>query len=143
MMSWRKILCPVDFSDTSHAALLVAVDLAVKLGASIELLHVIGTPVLVEPPAPDLIGPIVAASRRSLDEWKREAEALGAPAVDAVQALGPTAETILARAHHECCDAIVMGTHGRGFIRRAILGSVAEQVFRRAPCPVVTVGPNV
>jgi nucleotide-binding universal stress UspA family protein len=146
MLSWKKILCPVDFSETSHAALHVAVDLATKIGASIELLNVVALPAATVPeipvPGAEVVGAIVAGSRQSLDAWKREAEQLGAPAVDTVQALGTTAESILGRAHTTECGVIVMGTHGRGFIKRAILGSVAEQVLRRSPCPVIAVGPE-
>ncbi len=145
MLSWDKILCPVDFSETSRAALHVAVELARKLGATLELYNAVAPPMAGTPEVPfpgaQVIDAILAASRRSLDEWKKEAEDLGAPHVETVQALGLSAEGILSRAHHTKCGVIVMGTHGRGFIKRAILGSVAEQVLRRAPCPVVAVGP--
>ncbi|HKA87034.1 MAG TPA: universal stress protein [Haliangiales bacterium] len=145
MTSWDRILCPVDFSDTSRAAMDVAVDLAVKLGASLELYHAVAPPMASLPEAPfpgrQVIDALVAASRKRLDEWKTDAEAMGAPHVEVVQALGMSAEGILDRAHHSGCGVIVLGTHGRGFIKRAILGSVAEQVLRRAPCPVLAVGP--
>jgi nucleotide-binding universal stress UspA family protein len=53
---------------------------------------------------------------------------------------GNAAETILRVAHEEKCDLIVMATHGRTGLVRLLLGSVAEQVLRQAPCPVLTLG---
>jgi universal stress protein A len=146
MLSWEKILCPVDFSETSHAAMHVAVELAIKLGASIELFNAVALPMVaaadVPYPGAQVIDTILAASQESLAKWKKEAQELGATKVDTVQAMGLSAEGIVSRARHTQCGIIVMGTHGRGFIKRAILGSVAEQVLRRAPCPVMAVGPG-
>ena len=54
-------------------------------------------------------------------------------------ATGPPADTIVRMAHERGADLIVMGTHGHTGLRHVLLGSVAEQVVRLAPCPVLTV----
>jgi nucleotide-binding universal stress UspA family protein len=52
---------------------------------------------------------------------------------------GDAAAEILRLAAETHCDLIVMGTHGRTWLSRMLMGSVAEQVVRKAPCPVLTV----
>ncbi len=72
----------------------------------------------------------------------REAlEALRVPGVEVEYRLmeGEPGTTIVQAARETGCDLIVMGTHGRGLLLRVLLGSVAEDVLRRAPCPVMTV----
>jgi nucleotide-binding universal stress UspA family protein len=72
-------------------------------------------------------------------EWER-LEAIAGDDIEIRRALeeGDPAEQILRFAKSHPCDLIVIGTHGRSGINRAVLGSVAERVVRLAPCPVVT-----
>lgn len=117
-MCIRRILVPTDFGQASDAALAQARELAAALGASLHLVHVV--------------------------EDAERADALAASLEAALghqTALlsGPTARTIVEYAADRAFDLIVMGTHGRTGVAHLLLGSVAEQVVRTAPCPVLTV----
>jgi nucleotide-binding universal stress UspA family protein len=139
-----KILHPTDFSECAAKAQAMAVDLAGKLSGEIVLLQV-----LVETP---LYGESVLnmAKVRSIYDAQRKwaEEALEARADDLRRRglkaswraqVGVPFEEIVKIAQEERADMIVMGTHGRSGLNRALLGSVAERVVRLAPCPVLTV----
>lgn len=121
----RQILFPTDFSDASRLAGTTAADLARQFGARLHVLHVV-PPVTDPTPAP-------AAVRAIADELAR-----GLSVVTAV-ASGLVARQIAAYARKNAIDLIVIGTHGRTGVTRALLGSVAEAVVRHAPCRVLTV----
>lgn len=145
MLHWKKILCPVDFSDTSREAVNVAVELARKFDASVKLLHVYAAPTYALPegaiiPTPDELRAVTDDVERALDAWKTKAAAQGAPVATAT-AMGIPFVEILRFARDGACDLIVMGTHGRTGLRHALLGSVAEKVVRKSPCPVLTIRP--
>jgi nucleotide-binding universal stress UspA family protein len=143
---WKKICCPIDFSDASRAAMGVAADLARRFGGSLTLLHAYPVPGFTFPD-----GSVVASSRmlqeladqaaKHLGEWRREAEGLGAPSVTATTAIGEPAAEIVGYAKEHAIDLLVLGTHGRSGLEHALMGSVAERVVRRARCPVLTVHP--
>lgn len=144
-MSLRKILVPVDFSQHSHEAIRWAVDLARRYDpASLTLAHVNqpipwptspdGLPVLTA----DLMTRLRADLEAALEGARREAAA-GGVVVDTKLLDGVPATEIVELARRGGFDLIVMGTHGRTGIKHAILGSVAEKVVRRAPCPVLAV----
>lgn len=143
---WKRICCPVDFSDASRAALEVAADLARRFDAELTLLHAYPVPGYTFPD-----GSVVASSRmmqelsdqaeRHLAEWRREAEKLGAPRVTYEKAVGEPASEILAFADDRRMDLLVLGTHGRTGLEHALMGSVAERVARKGRCPVLTVHP--
>lgn len=144
-LEFRRILCPVDLTEASAGALAAAAALARAHGADLTLLHVDTLPggsipeALLPTPsalATDLSGP----ADRPLLEWKAEAERLGAPRVAAFRSVGRAAEEILALARRDRFDLVVMGTHGRRGLGHFVLGSVAEEVVRQAPCPVLTLG---
>lgn len=133
----KKILFPTDFSHLSDAALQHASTLARETGATLIILHV------EEPPiaygggemyygVPD---PDQQEMHRMLNEV-RPAD-LGVPCEHHLVTGDPAAE-IVKMAEHDHVDMIVMGTHGRTGVSRMLMGSVAEQVVRRAPCPVFT-----
>lgn len=135
----RTILVPVDFSDTSLAALSLAEDLAKKTGAEIALLHVVHVPVTAFAEAP-------AAMVAQLLE---SAATSGRKQLDALAARRQIGKTVLRRGEAapvilEIVDEmkpwlVVMGTHGRRGVMRLLLGSVAERVLRECPVPVLTV----
>jgi nucleotide-binding universal stress UspA family protein len=145
----HRILVPVDFSEPSRRALDYAAELARPLGAAIEVLHVVEIPAFV--PSAGL--PEARASDLSLAALVREsAEKLLAQFVGeaaergiAVRAsrleLGSPPQVITGIAVKEDYDLIVLGTHGRTGLTRALMGSVAERVVRHAPCPVLSVRP--
>jgi nucleotide-binding universal stress UspA family protein len=141
----RRILCPVDFSPGSDHALEYAIALARVLNAEVLLLHVvhplmfgigadgvavdIGVRLLqeMEQSCADHLGRI-AATVRSRGVQVTERIVTGTPFFEIIQT-----------ARAEGADLIVMGTHGRSGIVHALIGSVAERVVRKAPCPVLTV----
>jgi nucleotide-binding universal stress UspA family protein len=139
MTRFHTILCPTDFSPTAAHALEFAADLARTFDARLVVLHAFFPAVLGEragAPLPDELQALRAAVRKQLDDL-RPAD----PAVRVERLLreAPDAEAILTAAAELKADLIVMGTHGRTGVRRLVLGSVAEEVLRKAPCPVLTV----
>ncbi len=144
MHPWRTIGCPVDFSEPSREAMHLAAELASARGARLFLLYVRPLPTLAfaeVPPytAEQLMEEADELADRSLEQWKAEALARGAPSVQTRSLIGAPHAEILRFAKENALDLLVMGTHGRTALMHAVLGSVAEKVVRRAPCPVLTV----
>jgi nucleotide-binding universal stress UspA family protein len=140
MIGLKRILVPTDFSETSEAALRYGVELARAFKSQIYLLHVperageaaeaeypIGLFETMQNAAHDRLGHLLAAGE--MRELKPEC----------AMRLGKPSEEIVRHAVEHEIDLIVMGTHGREGFARAFMGSVAETVVRRAPCPVLTV----
>jgi universal stress protein A len=138
---YRKILCPVDFSEPSRAALATASELAARFDATLTLLHVYQVPVLGYPEVG--LGPIrtsvAALAEQSLGEWGAEAERLAGRSVTAVNLEGVPWDQIVKYAAAHKCDLVVVGTHGWTGLKHVLVGSVAERVVRLAPCPVLVV----
>jgi nucleotide-binding universal stress UspA family protein len=126
---FNRILVPTDFSPASDAALDYARILAAKFGASLQLLHVIDDPsasTFLAQARERLARTISATDRARLHATSEAFVGTPAPAiVDYATATGT--------------GLIVMGTHGRTGLAHLLMGSVAEQVVRTAPCPVLTV----
>lgn len=145
MIALRHILCAIDFSDGSRRAVDQAVALAHWSGARLELLHVV-TPATAAPGAPgfalgNVLWPDVA---QLTDEIRRFAGLEDASGLDLQIAVreGRAATVIADHADAAAADLIVVGTHGRSGLSRLLLGSVAGDVLRTAPCPVLTVPPH-
>jgi nucleotide-binding universal stress UspA family protein len=140
MIPIQTILHPTDFSDHAQFAFRLACSLARDHGARVIVLHVAPPPLATLagqaalPPLPEEFG------REELEEKLRRLEA-PQPTVPLERRLvvGEAVEEILRLAQTTPCDLIVMGTHGRTGLGRLLMGSVAEQVVRKAPCPVLTV----
>jgi glycine betaine transporter len=158
----RHILAPVDFSETSVHALQYACDLAAVVGAKLTVIHIANPKKLEEslsgldaierlggalnlPPDPQSYLPSLYQQENVEKSLHGRMRAL----LDPMQQAGCETHTVLKQGHpsqeiakhakeHEI-DLIVMGTHGRGPIEHLLLGSVAENVLRRAHCPVLTV----
>lgn len=138
----RHILCPVDFSPSSDHALDVAVSLARRAGATVTALHV----VRAVDGEQELHGPeyIAELRRRQCDTAAKSlhevtsAHAAGV-AVEDLVALGWPHREIVKVAGDRHADLIVMGVLGRGALDITLFGSTANQVVRRAACPVMTV----
>jgi nucleotide-binding universal stress UspA family protein len=138
-----RILVPTDFSAPSDVALRYAVSLAGAFGAQLHLLHVVEreqqwAAELAAVAAIDVDAENRARSDAGLAELltREERERYAATLVTLTGA--PFVE-IVRYARREAIDLIVMGTHGRGAIAHLLVGSVAENVVRKAPCPVLTV----
>jgi universal stress protein A len=130
-LKWRKVFCPIDFSDESRAALRVAADLARRFEAELTLFHA------------DLFDSAfkgaATAPAGQLAEWKAQAESMGAKRVETVHVLESPDTSIVEKASSSGADLIVIGTHGRTGRRHALLGSTAEAVVRKSRIPVLTV----
>ncbi|HKQ64402.1 MAG TPA: universal stress protein [Methylomirabilota bacterium] len=124
-LSFRNILFATDFSETSQVAGRTAAEFARHFGGRLHVLHVVP---LVTDPTP--AAPALQAAVLDLGA--------GLSLVTA-SATGLAASEIVRYARRNAIDLIVMGTHGRTGFSRALLGSVAEAVTRRAGCPVLTV----
>lgn len=144
-VSMRNILVATDFSHSSDAALAHAASIARRYDAKMFVAHVI------RPDAYQLVPP--EATTVALEQTRRYAEQQMASLLISGrlrdiphQVLLGTGElwTVLSEmlGQHEI-DMIVVGTHGRTGVRKLLLGSAAEEIFRMAPCPVLTVGPKV
>lgn len=144
MIGMRKILLPVDFSESSLKATEYALALASQFGATLYLLHVIEDPVVYLPmfesyPVPTREQFETYAQDR-LENWIA-AEDIDGCKVELEWVHGKPFIEIIRYAKEQQMDIIVMGTHGRGSISHLLLGSVAEKTIRSAPCPVLTVHP--
>ena len=145
---WKRVCCPIDFSDASRAAMEVAADLARRTGAELVLLHAYPIPGYTFPDgsvvaSPRMMQELADQAQRHLQEWRVDAERIvGAARVTAEKAIGEPAAEILSFARARGADLIVVGTHGRTGIEHALMGSIAERVVRRAHCPVLTVRPQ-
>lgn len=145
-MTFRKILCPTDFSPGSQQALRVAARLANESNAEVVIAHGWHVPdiAFAEFTIPeDLIGKLAEDAERGLAKAKREAESLGIERVTSKLINGAPWQDIVRLAEEDdAFDLIVIGTHGRTGLRRVLLGSVAEKVIRHAPCSVLAVRPD-
>jgi universal stress protein A len=138
----KHILVPTDLSEGAEQALDYACELARKLGAQVHLLNVIGIPALGVPElglamSPMMIDQTIVDNQTALDELAKARCA--APYGQILVRTGDARDVINQTAKEIGADLIVMGTHGRRGISRALLGSVAETVVRTAPCAVLTV----
>ncbi|MFO0679318.1 MAG: universal stress protein [Polyangiaceae bacterium] len=138
----RSILVPTDFSSAASVAADYAVNLAKELGAKVALLHVYEVPVLGFPEAPlvatpDMVANIVKTTQGALDVLAKRYEDRGVTVTTFLKN-GDAREIIHAVAEEVGADLLVMGTHGRRGISRALLGSVTEEVIRTSSRPVLT-----
>jgi nucleotide-binding universal stress UspA family protein len=137
----HTILHPTDFSEPCAEAFRVACALARDQSAQVIVLHVAVPPPAVPTMMPVPL-PMPANHREELQAMlRRVRESVPDIPVDCrvADGGGNAAATVVDVAQRVPCDLIVMGTHGRTGLGRALLGSVAEQVLRTAPCPVATV----
>ena len=144
MQPIRKILVPFDDSPQATEVGAYAANLARACDASLLFLHVDHPLTYALPPGFAALNPAQAAAfqeefQRAVAHAKATALAAGAPRVETLVERGDPATEILRVARDGAFNLIVMGTHGRKGLARAFIGSVAEQIVRRAPCPVLTV----
>jgi nucleotide-binding universal stress UspA family protein len=142
-ISLKNVLCATDFSPTAQTALAFAQGIARRYGSKLFAVHVV-SPAKTQMLPPESWGPV----QQSLDEAaSREMAQLDAQLqglrhqVDVCSGSVWTVISKLIETNH--IDLLVMGTHGRSGFERLLMGSVAEEIFRQAPCPVLTVGPLV
>ncbi len=147
MISIKDVMAPTDFSEPSDVAVRYAKALAENFHARLHLVHVLDENALIYPwTAPDGAPLALGAARTELEHLAQdrlgkilspaEREAFSAKVV--ILSGSPFLE-IVHYAKAQNIDLIVMGTHGRGPFAHMLMGSVAEKVVRKAPCPVLTV----
>jgi nucleotide-binding universal stress UspA family protein len=138
MLPISAILHPTDFSQCSDDAFRLACSLAKVHGARLIVLHVREIPIADY----DEFGhsPEHPKSDEAIHEQlNRMIRAQSTVSVEHLLGTGGPADEIVRIANEIPCDLIVMGTHGRTGLGRLLMGSVAEKVVRKAPCPVLTI----
>jgi universal stress protein A len=142
-LTLKRILLPVDFSESSRKALEYALSFARQFNAEMLLLHVIET---VVPPSPEMVvlesealtAKLHAEAAKRLSEWRKQVASQAS--VKAVVRNGISAHReIVDAARENNVDLIILGTHGRTGLAHLFIGSTAERVVRHAPCPVLVV----
>jgi universal stress protein A len=137
------ILAPTDMSDASLQAVVYAAGLARRLGTHLVLFHVASQNEMDKGLAQgEYVDQRIEDVREELAWWFRKAippDVREGVQVETVVRIGRPGEEILAEAEYLSGGVIVMATHGRTGLSRALLGSVAEEVVRHAPCPVLTI----
>ncbi|MBW7898797.1 putative universal stress protein [Candidatus Brocadiaceae bacterium B188] len=143
MISIRNILCPIDYSVYSEMALKYAIEFAEKYQAKLYLMHVLDIRVY-DINNPELYN-INVVDEETVEKLRERLlrcvneDTRGRISVEALIIQGvPFAEIIKVSKEYRI-DLIVIGTHGRTGLSHAIMGSVAEKIVRKAPCPVLTI----
>lgn len=154
MIQLKKILLPTDFSEPAEKAILYACELAERFGSELHLLHVVHD---LTTDIPDF--GMGVAFPGYVDQLPLQQEQLKEAAQQHLRQVlpadyrphvetqfatrqGPAFLEIIGYARDYDIDLIVLGTHGRTGLSHALLGSVAEKVVRKAPCPVLTIRPD-
>lgn len=137
---FRKILCPIDFSEHSLRAFDIALKMAKQNDAALCLLSVAPVPAGAAgfQPVPMDPYPYLEEDRRNRLEKLKRKRVPAATRCETLVLSGDPAEQVLATARSRKADLIVMGTHGRKGLSHLVLGSVAERVARESPVPVLT-----
>lgn len=143
-MEIRKVLFATDFSEGSSHALPFAVDIALKYGAGLSIVHVVYDITKtagwhVPHTSIDEIYRDIEKSARAELEKSFTDEMRGISGIEYKVLKGTPYEEIIKFASEQRVDLIVLGTHGRRGIDRVLFGSTAEQIVRNAPCPVLSV----
>lgn len=137
----RRILLATDFSSCSERALQYAVSVARHYDATLYLAHVVPEEMPTSAPT--------TASRPSLRRAEQEMANLLTSGVlrgvphQVLLSTGVLWNCVQKMIMENSVDLVVVGTHGRTGVRKLMLGSAAEEIFRKSPCPVLTVGPQV
>ncbi len=139
----QRILVPVDFSDQASAVLEWAAHLAEEHGSRIVLLHAYHLPVEFQQLEgaylpPDFWSNVKIEAEQSLGRYAEDLEKRGI-GVECVVREGYPATVIVDEAESQPAHLIVIGTHGLSGLKHLLLGSIAERVVQKAPCPVLTV----
>ena len=144
MIQLEQILVPTDFSEHSRQAVAYACELCRRFSGRLHVLHVYPPPALASPYVglvPDAIEYSETMAQNEIDKFTDE-HLEQVATVERVVREGVAFAEIIRYARQADVDLIVIGTHGRTGLMHALIGSVAEKVVRKAPCPVLTVRPQ-
>src|SRR6266542_4438277 len=137
ILDLKRILVPVDFSETSKKAFLYALKFAEQFSCEITLL------IVVQPMSPMVGAPLAveafSEAERSLVLLAADSHANGANSVNSSVRIGHAPNEITKAAKDLDVDLIIIATHGYTSWRHLCIGSTAERVVRTAPCPVLVV----
>ena len=136
MIALRNILVATDFSEASEAALLYGQAIARQFGATLHVFHALDN-VFMRAIMADPHVVRASVTRRLQERLGEDRGVLAGHAI--VEVSDHPADSIVAYARAAEVDLIITGTHGRTGLAHALIGSVAEQIVRRASCPVLTV----
>jgi nucleotide-binding universal stress UspA family protein len=141
---FQNILFATDFSACSLSALPYARAIAERYGSTVHVVHVLGPDPIMGPLGVPIPDPEVEneSARCRLDQVMQSDACKGLLCTQTIQR-GLVWDVVARLVPALQVDLIVLGTHGRRGLSHFVLGSVAEQVFRHATCPVMTVGPEV
>jgi nucleotide-binding universal stress UspA family protein len=140
-VSFKKILVAIDSEPVAVRAAETGVNLAQALGAEVAFIYVVDASLAYAgdtgPPASELIAAAKLDAQRLVTAVRQRLS----PQSSVVEFIpvGTPSEEIVKAAEEWSADLLVIGSHGRGGMQRALLGSVAETVMRHAPCPLVVV----
>jgi len=142
-IAFKNILFATDFSSTTELALPYALQIARRSGGTIHAVHVIAPDIY--PLVPPSEWAKMAQEEKEFREKKRTEleEALHEVPHEFLLPAGDVWDNLETVIEKEDIDLVVLGTHGRTGVEKILLGSVAEKIFRRAHCPVLTVGPGL
>jgi nucleotide-binding universal stress UspA family protein len=148
MIAIKNVLVATDFSPVSDTALVYGRALARTFDATLHVLHVVDNlgarlsyadASLAGFAPPELQAEIEQSARKSLDAFVTDTDRRELRATPVLRVNNSTAKEIAEYAKEASIDIIVIGATGRGAVDRMLMGSVADKVIRRAPCPVLTV----
>ena len=146
MIKLRNILFPTDFSDLSKHALIYVRSFAESYKADVHVLHVVDEAYqywMAHGPEMMPVGPppedVVEACKKEMTRFVGDHLYGWQCTVHQSVALGRPYLEIIRYAREKKIDLIILGTHGRSGLKHALLGSVAERIVRKSPCPVLTI----
>jgi nucleotide-binding universal stress UspA family protein len=139
----KNILFATDFSRSADAAAPIAIEIAQRYGAKVYGVHVNRFDDYTAAAPNAWAAMAEAAERENKEDAGRLNKQLQGTDHEVVVGEGKTCEVISDLIEQKEIDLVVLGTRGRTGLGKALLGSVAEQILRRSPCPVLTVGPHV
>ncbi|MCA8955242.1 MAG: universal stress protein [Planctomycetes bacterium] len=141
MIQLGKILVPIDFSDSSEKAISYGLELARAFSARLLLAHVMELPFAPVPIGMGTVPPVMVDDIKPevLERLKSFGTAATGVEVEYLLREGTPFVEIIQMARDAAADLIVMPTHGRSGLSHVLIGSTAERVVRKAPCPVLVV----
>ncbi len=143
MVKLNRILAPTDFSEYSTSAMHYACELADRFGAQLHVLTVVNvsTPLYADPEFMPIEEFVLREEQAARNQLQQQPDAPWSEKLNVVRELktGTPFLEIIRYAKEKTIDLIVLGTHGRTGLAHALMGSVAERVVRKSPCPVLTV----
>jgi nucleotide-binding universal stress UspA family protein len=143
---FKKIVCPVDFSEFTNDIIKYSVSLAKKYDAELHLFHVIPNLNYFTPYESFLTPENLVLIERNIEkevekDFEKIIKGIDLPVIKVIKT-GVVFIEIIDYIKAENIDLVVIGTHGRSGIEHILIGSVAEKIVRKSPCPVLTIRPK-